>query len=357
MNTLSFALSSSCTPLRIPHSHPATCASQTCCTRFSVIKAPTKLFRCNPTATLQSIQRELDGHITIADGDWARKLYSKSVSPELIDKIKQSLNVVNGRFFDIPETVDAKSDLYCPLVHILKIIVSTSGNSYSVNHDYSVNRDRVDTREVVDTHGRVLQKWIVDSDFSPDIVIQATGNSFELPRTCYMSPGDDDSVGYTNITTAVDLGLDTETGDEDVDIFEQVYRMAVHAKEMYVQQPNRHFVRVLFMTETRLRLIEFNRGGVITTRFINYHDDPDTLIRLIIGLSSPNEETIGMDITIRWKEENGRKIPDGNAPNGNLGNVVRFSKKVPEFCRILHFLDISEKVGNQIAPPWNLSTF
>ncbi|KAF5331347.1 hypothetical protein D9611_011857 [Ephemerocybe angulata] len=261
-------------------------------------------------ATLQSIQRELDGHITIVEEDWARKLYSKSVSPELIDEIKQSLNVVNGRFFNIPETVDAKSDLYSPLLHILQIIVSTSGNSYSVNHDYSVNRDRVDTREVVDTHGRVLQKWIVDSEFSPDIVIQATGNSFELPRTCYMSPGDDDSVGYTNITTAVDLGLDSETGDEDVDIFEQVYRMAVYAKEMYLQQPNRHFVRVLFMTETRLRLIEFNRGGVITTRFINYHDDPDTLIRLIIGLSSPNEETIGMDITIRWREENGRKIPD-----------------------------------------------
>ncbi|KAF6755175.1 hypothetical protein DFP72DRAFT_811817, partial [Ephemerocybe angulata] len=83
-------------------------------------------------------------------------------------------------------------------------------------------------------------------------------------------------------------------------------------REIFAQQPNRLFVRILVMTEEHVRVIQFDRGGALYSPLIPYHDEPDTLMRLIIGLSSVDEAELGLDTTIQWgayHNGTGRKTP------------------------------------------------
>jgi hypothetical protein len=41
---------------------------------------------------------------------------------------------------------------------------------------------------------------------------------------------------------------------------------------------------------------------------LNFHDNPHTFVRLVLGLSSPDESDIGLDDSIQWTTLNGRKV-------------------------------------------------
>lgn len=59
-----------------------------------------------------------------------------------------------------------------------------------------------------------------------------------------------------------------------------------------------------------MRLIHYDRAGTYITPFVNYHDKPHTFVRLILGLTSTDENILGLDTSIQWKidEVSGRKI-------------------------------------------------
>ena len=65
-------------------------------------------------------------------------------------------------------------------------------------------------------------------------------------------------------------------------------------------QPNRKFVRTVVLTEHRVRLIHFDRSGTKYAPWINIHQDPYTFVRLILGLTSFDEELLGLDTNIQW---------------------------------------------------------
>ena len=62
------------------------------------------------------------------------------------------------------------------------------------------------------------------------------------------------------------------------------------------------------MTGRRLRLFHFDRSGAQYTPPMDIDKDPKIFVRLIIGLSSPTESNLGLDSSIQWKIENGRKV-------------------------------------------------
>ncbi|RXW23021.1 hypothetical protein EST38_g2829 [Candolleomyces aberdarensis] len=95
-------------------------------------------------------------------------------------------------------------------------------------------------------------------------------------------------------------------GDE-LSVDEQLVRVAIYARQLFIHQPNRRFVRELTLTGHHLRLFHFDRSGAQYTPFLDIHDDPHTFVRLVLGLSSPNESDIGLDTSIRWLTINGRK--------------------------------------------------
>jgi hypothetical protein len=76
---------------------------------------------------------------------------------------------------------------------------------------------------------------------------------------------------------------------------------------MFIQQPNRKFVRCLIVTEARFRVYQFDRSGAEHSDYFDIHQNASLFVRVIMGLSSHNEAVLGFDTSIRWDHENGRK--------------------------------------------------
>jgi hypothetical protein len=86
---------------------------------------------------------------------------------------------------------------------------------------------------------------------------------------------------------------------------------------MFIQQPNRNFVRSISVTGRKVRLFQFDRSGAQYSPPFDIHDDPHTFIRLILGLSSLDEPIIGLDDTIQWTVGS-----DGQKVGGTLRTVA-----------------------------------
>lgn len=81
---------------------------------------------------------------------------------------------------------------------------------------------------------------------------------------------------------------------------------------MFIQQPNRQFIRALLVSEQRFTLFHFDRSGVQHSQQFDLSDNSARsqylFVRLVVGLCSPHESDLGFDTTIQWKIEDGRKV-------------------------------------------------
>jgi hypothetical protein len=75
-------------------------------------------------------------------------------------------------------------------------------------------------------------------------------------------------------------------------------------------------VRSITVTGRKVRLFHFDRGGAQHSPPFDIHDDPQTFIRLILGLSSLDEQTLGLDDTVQWTIG-----PDGQKVAGTIRTV------------------------------------
>ncbi|KAJ2914109.1 hypothetical protein MD484_g6309, partial [Candolleomyces efflorescens] len=112
---------------------------------------------------------------------------------------------------------------------------------------------------------------------SPSLVIKAEGPSFQLPPTTAGSRTGD--IGFSNISTCIEIPVESD----ELSVSEQLLRVAVYASQI-------------------------GDSGAQYTPLLNIHTNPHTFVRLILGLSSPNEADIGLDTSIEWRVENGRKV-------------------------------------------------
>ncbi|KAJ2914309.1 hypothetical protein MD484_g6089, partial [Candolleomyces efflorescens] len=62
------------------------------------------------------------------------------------------------------------------------------------------------------------------------------------------------------------------------------------------------------MSESHTRVFHFDRSGAQSSELVDFHDDPYTFVRLVLGISSLDESDIGLDSSIQWTIENGRKV-------------------------------------------------
>ncbi|KAJ2936678.1 hypothetical protein H1R20_g423, partial [Candolleomyces eurysporus] len=161
------------------------------------------------------------------------------------------------------------------------------------------------TREVIDTHAIDLRHREANSvvHYShPSFVIKAEGPSFQLP--CAIPGEKQPKVGYCNVAACIDIYV----GGNELPISDQLVRATIYARQIFIHQPNRRFVRVLVLTEQHVRLFHFDRSGAQYTPLLDFHDNPHTFVRLVLGLSSLDEFDIGLDASIQWTTENGRKV-------------------------------------------------
>ncbi|KAJ2912010.1 hypothetical protein MD484_g8405, partial [Candolleomyces efflorescens] len=136
----------------------------------------------------------------------------------------------------------------------------------------------------------------------PSLVIRAEGPSFQVPVAHFGRRLS--KIGFSNVASCIEIQVE----GPELPATEQLAQMAIYARQIFIHQPNRRFVRVLFVTGRRLRLFHFDRSGAQYTPPMDIDKDPKIFVRLIIGLSSPKESDLGLDSSIQWKIENGRKV-------------------------------------------------
>lgn len=185
----------------------------------------------------------------------------------------------------------------------------------------------------MDTHASELQHSEGDPESHtsrPSLVIKAEGPSFQFPATKHSHTLT--TIGFTNIASCIEIQVEGEKSP----VSEQLAQVAIHARhvqpafstslninqqtrQLFIQQPNRRFVRTPVLTGHHLRLFHFDRRD---TPLLDFHEDPHTFVRLVLGLSSPNEGDIGLDTSIQWNIVNGRKTTGTITVRGDDGRDI-----------------------------------
>ncbi|KAF6760829.1 hypothetical protein DFP72DRAFT_881542 [Ephemerocybe angulata] len=221
-----------------------------------------------------------------ADGACLKELYTDLASDRIINAFltKSSLYDSEKRVWvDIPQGPHPGTDLGTAVIKIVRSIIQDLGHSKGI-------RDVIDTRNTKLPHiGDPTQSS------KPDMAIKASGPSFSVPFCT-------STIGFSNIASIFDVRCDADVRERHAD------QLAVYNRQIFFHQLNRVFARSLLITETRVRLVHCDRSGGYKTDWVNIHDDPVTLIRLILGLSSPREAVLGLDTSIQWTIKNGRKV-------------------------------------------------
>ncbi|KAJ6466539.1 hypothetical protein C8R47DRAFT_1223971 [Mycena vitilis] len=204
---------------------------------------------------------------------------------------------VKKRWTGIPEEFSFEKELYTPIQDILSKIVNDFGNGSKESPGPGLNSSARKVKETCSAqlkHNPQDAKENIILKSSPDISIMGTGPS--ATRKAKLSRDDT----YAEVATPIEI----KRGETfAMDVKDQV---AVYAREIFIHQHNRRFVYVPLMTDTTIRVIQFDRSGAQASRPINYHQDPIFFIQLVVLFSSLKEELLGYDISIYWK--NGKRM-------------------------------------------------
>jgi hypothetical protein len=101
--------------------------------------------------------------------------------------------------------------------------------------------------------------------------------------------------------------------------------MVTISRQIFIQQPNRFFVRCLIVTEKQARLLHFDRSGVQYTPLFDFHKLPHVFVRLILGLCSTDERVLGFDDSVRWTiGADGTKVAGTLRTIGPTNTIVEY---------------------------------
>lgn len=86
--------------------------------------------------------------------------------------------------------------------------------------------------------------------------------------------------------------------------------MMVPCRQMFIQQPNRRFIRTFAIDRHSIHFFHFDRSGIHHGIICGYHKhNVHAFIRLILGLCSLNEEALGLDSNLQWSfDAKGQKV-------------------------------------------------
>ncbi|KAJ2913694.1 hypothetical protein MD484_g6741, partial [Candolleomyces efflorescens] len=245
------------------------------------------------------VRSELGDAIGLEDDSFICSLYHHVAPESAIDAFlkKSRFYSLAQRRWKIPRSCSKLIDknFHTPFLHVFSSIVK---------HFYPSSTAQVE-REVVDTHTIDLQHREASSvvhHSRPGLAIKAEGPSFQRP---YTEPGQQKlKIGYSNIASCINIYVD----GKEPSISDQLTRATIYARQIFIHQPNRRFVRTLVISEQYVRLFHLDRSGAQYTPPFDFHDDPRAFVRLVLGISSLNESDIGLDTSIQWTIRNGRKV-------------------------------------------------
>ncbi|KAF6760763.1 hypothetical protein DFP72DRAFT_1062508 [Ephemerocybe angulata] len=107
---------------------------------------------------------------------------------------------------------------------------------------------------------------------------------------------------------------------------QSVQQLGTYCRQIFIKQPNRNFVRTLVITEKRVRLIHFDCSGVYMSDFIDFHENPALFVRLVLRLTSPDEELLGFDTSVKWTVDE----ESGNTTVNSDGQEITYNLNMDE---------------------------
>ncbi|TEB22076.1 hypothetical protein FA13DRAFT_1799188 [Coprinellus micaceus] len=91
------------------------------------------------------------------------------------------------------------------------------------------------------------------------------------------------------------------------------------------------------VTENHVCLVHYDRSGVYFSPLIDINKEKETFIRLILGVSSPDEKILGLDTSVQWviDDVTGRKVSgtvkvDEKDPEKGTSTVVTYDLDMEE---------------------------
>ncbi|KAF7375254.1 hypothetical protein MSAN_00412100 [Mycena sanguinolenta] len=223
----------------------------------------------------------------------------KEEYPDLDGKIGAWLQTYQGydsatqRWNAIPADPPQESALYDPIVTIMSDILKHFQQTRKKKDGHVTKR-----REVRNAHRSYKLHNSADAakgplKSEPDISIFGTGPSACKDKHIHTK------ASYSQVASPWEVKAKWQF------LQEQKEQVAVYARKVFIQQPNRRFVYVPLMTGEELRVIRFDRAGGYYFQWIDYHTEADLFVRLVLLLSSFNEALLGFDTSIFWR--NGRR--------------------------------------------------
>lgn len=243
------------------------------------------------------------GPIFTTSGTFLSTLYCDLATTQCIDAFldaPQSPFVRNrrgsgGRWRNVPRYAKVDSSFHAPLMSIIEQVM----RAFSPENGIPVGVSRV----IHDIHDDDLRHEN-GLKLRPDFVVVAEGPSFETPsRDSKMFKGLD-GLGYANTASVFEVSRE-RSKDLDQD---KVVQIGHHCQQIFARQPNRNFCRAIIITEKTVRLVHYDRTGTYITPACDYHQDPYTFVRLVLGLTSTDENVLGFDTSIQWTIKNGKKV-------------------------------------------------
>ncbi|KAF8953523.1 hypothetical protein BDZ97DRAFT_1872005 [Flammula alnicola] len=243
-------------------------------------------------ATVQAqrpeVTAELADHI-YHDEDLGKRTFAGKVAPN--EEIQDFLNATDlydtearrWRAIDTEPYTDEKL-LYAPIVAIIQAILR--------HFDYS------DTRSGVNTHNKHFKHSEGREEYhppqlrtSPDVAILGSGTNFKPEAVRAGIPNYDICASPVEVKTQHNF----TKGDN-------LTQIAIYSRQLFIQQSNRKFVCCPIITEKYARLYIFDRSGVHVHQSspIHIHQEATDFVRLILGVSSPDDSVIGFDTSIYW---------------------------------------------------------
>ncbi|KAJ2915889.1 hypothetical protein MD484_g4501, partial [Candolleomyces efflorescens] len=269
---------------------------------------------CAFQAMLDAQKREVAGDVQENSFPCKTEMswYATTATDERIDEFFQKSPSVWDQAnhcwvgFDNLSRLKAGADLTDIVFNIVNAVIGEWGLS---------NRDgdsrRVRKASDLKLYHRDELRGLINNDYSnPSLVIEAQGPSFGLPPKVTDLPGSfppepDAKIGFATITTCIAVQmLASQLSPQAIK-----QQHAVYARQFFIQQPHRRFVRTLNVTEHAVRFFHFDRSGVHDEVFLDWEDtNPYEFVRLLLGVCSLDEEGLGFDTTIAWSiDSTGRK--------------------------------------------------
>ncbi|PPQ99853.1 hypothetical protein CVT24_009604 [Panaeolus cyanescens] len=201
--------------------------------------------------------------------------------------------------WDVPTEVNHERDLYGPLARLFNNILNFYQRYDDDGRKVLNNRSWLKHQEIY-TEVAIQPSEKVET--APDVRIVGLGLHFKSDQPA-------ETKNYERIISPIEVKKNKNRQGKD----KILGQCANYARQCFIQQKGRRFVFVPNFTEDAARLLIFDRGGAVISPWINYRDNPEVLVRIVL-LAAGGKTTVdaqpdtwerdialGVNPSITWK--------------------------------------------------------